>query len=584
MSDPLPSAAPPTAAAAKSDLRLSQHRSARIAGQPLVTLIAAIGVTAAFSVAFVQRWFPLGVPDQWEWARYGTWDPPLTSWPALIPAGVCAIALAAWTFWALGRLETARPVFMVTALTGVVVFGALFQMFLEVTAPTGLQKWASLYHGFRVAAREDFDDVGEVLRDHARIVADYEPDHCSANPVGWILVYRALLSFFDAHPEAANAVWQTEPEEIAWALRNKVFAGGTPLADHATISTVAAANRILALLVPLPLAWLVGQRHGRRAAVAAAAISMVIPVATLFAPYHDTIYATWSTLIWSLACHASQRRSWVAAGTAGCLVGLGMIFSLSFVVVGALAALFVAIRGFQGARPTGAAVVAALAGWAAVLGVFASFGHLPWETWSVNLAKNHEFNVWSGCSYGAWVLVNPLELAVSMGVPVSVYLLARLAGECSRGAARLGRLRPKSAKTFGGLGSPPHQDSAPQLAEATRCRLDALLVAWLTIVMLLDLAGTNRGEICRLWYFLMPVGAALAIESLDFARRRVRAVLAALVLLQAFECAVLSRELVLLWLNTPHDAFETYLTPGNTTWSRFRRLSDAEFQRRQEKP
>lgn len=558
------------------------HRSACILRLSWLTLLTAICVTSAFLVAFVQRWFPLGLPGQWEWARYGPWDPPLTSWPALIPAGLCAMGLAAWTFWALGRVETTRPVLLVVSLAGVVVIGAVFQMFLELTAPTGLQKWAALYYGFRVAARDDFDDVDGVLRDHARMIADYEPDHCSANPVGWILVYRALLSFFDAHPEAATVVWQTEPEEIAWALRNKIPAGGTPLADHATITTVAAANRFMALLGPLPLAWLVGQRHGRRAAVAAAALAMVIPVATLLAPYHDTVYATWATLIWALACHASNRKSWAAAGAAGCLVGLGMIFSLSFVVVGALAALFVTIRACQGARPTGASVAAAVAGWAAVLALFASVGHLPWETWSVNLAKNHEFNVWSGCSYAAWVLVNPLELAVSMGVPVSVYLLARLAGEFGRStqsrAVCQGNPVAKSGGEFAGPGSLSQEVQAP------RRRLDALLVAWVAIVTLLDLAGSNRGEICRLWYFLMPVGAALAIEGLDFANRRARAVLAALVLWQALECAVLSRELALLWLNTPHDAFETYVAPGNKTWSRFRRLSDEEFQRRQAAP
>jgi hypothetical protein len=520
-------------------------------------LVIAGCATVVFSVAFVQRWFPLGLPGQWEWARYGVWDPPLTSWPAMIPSGLCALALAAWTRWALAHVETSGPRFLASALAGVIVFGGLFQMFLEVTAPTGLQKWASLYHGAHAAAHGDFNDVRSVLRGHAAAIADYEPNHCSANPAGWILVYRALLSFFDTHREAANLVWQAEPDEMAWALRNTI-PGGTALPDQAAITTVAVANRLVALLVPLPLAWLVGQRHGRRAAVAAAAISMVVPVATLLAPWQDTVYATWATLIWALSCHASDRRSWAAAGTAGGLVGLGTMFSLSFVVVGSLAALFVAIRAVQGNRPSGWAVLAALAGWASTLGGFILAGHSPWETWTINLAKNHQFNLWSGCTYLPWTLINPLELGMAMGVPVSVYLLARVVSGLT---SAMGKRRAAGAR-----------------------RSDALLVAWMAIIVMLDLAGTNRGEVCRLWYFLMPVGAALAIERLDLAGHRGRAVVAVLVLLQALECALVSREAVLVWTSMPHDTFETYLKPGNKTWSRFRRLSDEEFRRRQAAP
>lgn len=534
---------------------------------PWVTLVAAVCVTAAFSVAFIERWFPLGLPGQWEWARYGIWDPPVTSWFALFPAGLSAIALAAWTGWALARVETSRSRFLALALTGVMFWGALFQMFLEVTAPIGLQKWAALYHGAHAAARGDFEDIASVLRGYAATIADYEPNHCSANPVGWVLVYRALLSFYDTHPEIANLVWQAESDEMAWALRNTI-AGGTPLADQAAITTVAFANRFVALLLPLPLAWLVGQRHGRRAAVSAAALAMVIPVAPLLAPWQDTIYATWATLIWALTCYASERRSWLAAGAAGCLIGVGMIFALSFLVVAALAVLFVAIRAVQGIRPSLSAIAAVLAGWVMALGGFVLAGHLPWETWSVNLAKNHQFNLWSGCTYGAWALINPVELAIAMGVPVSVYLLARVAGECRRAAGSR-----RSAQPVSDLARP-----------AVKRPIDALMLAWLAIVALLDLAGTNRGEVCRLWYFLMPVGAALAIEGLDLADRRGRAVVASLILLQAIECALLSREVVLVWTNTPHDTFEAYLKPGNKTWSRLRRLSDDEFQRRQTVP
>jgi methylthioxylose transferase len=538
----------------------ARHRpSQRFSGS---ILAAAAFATVAFSVGFHFRWFPLGVPGELEWPRLGNWDVPIASWLAMLPALVVAVALAVFVYRAQSWIESARRRTFVVTLLCSIVLGALFQLFLEIAAPYSLQKWAVLHHGFRAAARLKFDDVPSVLQNHTQVIEELEPNHVSANPAGWIVLYRALLSFFDNHPVAAKMIWKIEPHEIAWSLRQNY--GSTALADQAAIALMALINRLAAVAVGLPIAWLAHQRFGRAAALAACAMANLVPAAILLAPAADTVYATFAALIVALSHFASVRTSWPAAGAAGVLIGVGMLFSLCYLVVAALCALMVLLQAFAGRRPTMASAAAAVFGWLAPLLLMALlFGHYTWESWCVNLAKNHEFNAYCGCTYRAWVGVNLLELAVAMGIPVTVFVV--------------GRFSTLPAGQVRGEGIEGRQPNANTLAKGDKA---ALVAAWLSMIVLLDLSGTNRGEVSRLWLFLMPIGAALAVEWIDMASRRGRAIVALLLLLQAFNCTLLARELVLLWPSAPRQIQEQYLrTPGGK-WASYRRLSDSEIQRR----
>lgn len=515
--------------------------------RPLVSLALAAAATAAFAVGFVYRWFPLGVPGQFVYPRLGTWDVAITPWLSLLPAVLAGLTLIGFVVWSARWIESAsRRVFLLSVL-GVIVAGGSFQLLLEIASPDGLRKWATLFHSFRLAARLEFTDVPYVLAHHAEVAASFEPNHVSANPAGWIVVYRSLLSFYDDHPSIAAAVWGIEPHEVAWSLRSSSGARAIPLADRAAVTTVAYLSRLAALLAAVPIAWLVRQRYCRGAAILAAAMSMLIPAAILLAPAVDSVYPTFATLIVAMSYYASSKRSWPMAAGAGALIALGMLFSLTYLVVAATCALLVAFRAAQGHRPTAAAVASAPAAWFLVLLLVAILGHRPWESWWINLEKNREFNAYSGCTYSTWVFVNLAEFGVAMGIPVTTFVLCRVAG---------------------GLIDWRHWRTA-----------DAVCLAWSTTLALLVVAGTNRGEVSRLWLFLMPLAAALAIESLDVRSFVVRAVVACALVLQAANCALVARELVILWQWLPHEAAEL-LNHKAAPWSAWRRLSDEELLRR----
>ncbi|HVX09664.1 MAG TPA: hypothetical protein VHC22_00545 [Pirellulales bacterium] len=516
---------------------------------PLPRLLLAACGTVAFGWAFVQRRFPLGVPGEFEIPRLGVWDTPITPLVLLLPAAVAAVVLVAFLMWAMGRVETESRRFFFFALAATMFAGASYQVLLEAVSPGGFEKWGALFHSFRYAARTEFQDVDSVLTKHAEMAASFEPNHISVNPVGWILVHRALLSFFDQHPAVAEAMFSIEPDEVKGSLRRRNGLRFIPFADRADMMTVAYASRCAALLVGLPIAWLVRQRYSRSAALAAVAFSMFVPAAILLAPMADTVYPTFAALIVALSYYASANRSWAAAALAGALIGVGMLFSLSYLVTAAICGLLVAVRALQGHRPPLAAVIAAPSAWLLVLLVLAgACGHRAWESWQVNLAKNYEFNRFSGCTYARWVPVNLAEFAVAMGLPAAIFLAVRI-------ATGLRGLRPwRSA--------------------------DAVCAAWTIVLGLLAVAGANRGEVSRLWLFLMPMGAALAIETLNARDVRVRAVVAGALVLQAAIGLLLCRELVLMWQFMPHDMAQVFVEKNQRQWVDLRRLTDEEFERR----
>lgn len=477
---------------------------------PVLLTVISLAAMAVFFVAFDRDWFPLGIPGEWVWATPDVWAEATSPWILFLPAGVALLLLIGWAVWAAPRVEHWSQGRFMGAIAGCMVLGAIFQSFCEIAAPSGLQKWAALHsysaNGFHAAALKHSKDLPAFFTDHADVIRDFRPHHFSANPPGWVLVYGGLFNFYAAQPQLAQFVWDVGPWELPWRLRRTVGIKGVPLNQQASLITIAAASRLICFLGVLPAAWLAVMRHGRQASLAVASAVLLLPVEPLFAPNRDTVYPTIALLVLALSHYAWERRSWPAAAAAGLVLGVGTFFAVSFFTIGGLAVLYVTAQSIGGKRPSLAAVFAAPLAWLAVVGLIYAAGHNSWDTWCVNFAKNAEFNQLYRQSYAAWTLVNLLEFGAALGLPVLIFL-----------AGRIAVLR----------------------------RADALLCAWAAMILLLDVAGTNRGEACRLWLFMMPIAALLAVEWLPRLGRAFRFSLAAFLALQALNCVILDRDLVL---------------------------------------
>lgn len=473
-------------------------------------LTVAAAVLFFFGVAFELQSFPLGLPSEWDWERLGPesqFQP--SSWAAFLLSFVLAAVLAGIVCKACDRAaHLSRRAYL--ALIGVVcLIGAVFQLSVEIAAPAGLAKWCLFAgegaDGYYRHVRRNVPTLKHALRGHADFCSEHCLPHLTTNPVGWVVVHRALLDFYEARPELARAMYHWELTEIGHGYINFV---GVQLSfvDRAALLTLAYSSRLIGWMIGLPIAWLVSMRFGRSPAVAATAASYLVPASMMFAPRSDTVYPTFAALVLALAYYAVNRSSSIAAAFAAVLIAIGMQFSLCFSVLGGMAAILVGLELYR-ERRVGAklAVVASIAFALVALSPLA-FGYDPLHVWQLNL-KNNAL-ILSERSRWLWAAVNPLEMAAAMGPPAAVFLAFR------------------------------------GLVDVRNRRFDALFISWASFLLLLDLSGASLGEVGRLWIFAMPIGVALAVESLDTTSPRGRFGIVGLLVLQAMSCILLSRQLV----------------------------------------
>ncbi len=274
----------------------------------------------------------------------------------------------------------------------------------------------------------------------------------------------------------------------------------------------------------VPLYVLARTAAPARTAWSTAALWPLVPAALLFHPTADTAYPFLAATVLALAALAARGRA-LWAVFAGLGLGLGTQFSLAFVPIGLIVALMlvflpgpacaqagkVGCHGFRLGNPclwapdTGSPsgtrgthhrfhkkaeidpvsprqsprmlvflpgpawrgralrIGAVGAGFLAVtLGLWALSRANPFVIWSWNAYHHARFYAEYPRRYLSWVLINPVELAVGLGLPLAVWL-----------ALGLDR---------------------------------TTVVSWATLVVLalLTLTGRNLGEVARLWLPFLP--------------------------------------------------------------------------------
>ncbi len=273
--------------------------------------------------------------------------------------------------------------------------------------------------------------------------------------------------------------------------------------------------RLAAALAVVPVFAMARAVYGVRTAIVAAALMAVVPSLVLYSPGIDQAFPVLAATACWLAWTAGARGSLLRAALAGASVSVGLLYSLSFAVVGGWAALLAAAAlGRNGRlRDTGrvaALAAAGLAGFAVpVVTLYLAVGYNSPAVWVTCLEANAKFNAQSGRVYWTWLLVNPVEFLVFLGAPVAALFVSRAAS----GVGDLWRGR------------------GWREADWATLVLAGLLVA-------LNLLGANRGEVSRLWMFLMPgcmIAAAAQVERCAPYRR---AVLVSLFALQAVQATV----------------------------------------------
>ena len=429
----------------------------------IVVATSALAVVAC--VALVRsRAVPLGVPGEWEWLRVR-----FSPWPSFVLLGCAAIA-AYSLFAALGaRALAGEP----TRWTQRGWVAALFlaalgvQVAIQAAGPDGhgSSKVVTLAlrgsSGYFDVAREQMADPWRFWADYPRWIRDQDALHVGTHPPGLFLASRALLGVMRAHPAFESLVASCVPRAASDAFTFYRPRDPMPRADRSAVALMALLTLFSCSGTVVPLYALARSSLSPQASWMAAILWPLAPAAILFQPAADTGFPFLATSALALAATGGGFR----AVWAGVALGVGMQFSLAFLPIGLVVGLVQVsrpeVRKFDRAR----LVIGTGAGFLAVtMAVGMASAANPFAIWWWNQKNHARFYVENPRSYAAWVLVNPVELAVAVGLPTAIWAGAGLAS---------GR--------------------APRASVAT-----------LAVVLVLNLSGRNLSEVARLWLPLMP--------------------------------------------------------------------------------
>jgi hypothetical protein len=291
-------------------------------------------------------------------------------------------------------------------------------------------------------------------------------------------------------------------------------------AERAAILVGILLIRLKAAMVVVPLYLLARFALGARGAVGAAALGLVIPSVIVFLPDFDAAYPTGAALVVALMVGALVWRSSVLAFLAGVALYGCLLFSPALALVAVLVLLWYGLArrtewGQRLRRRPGQASFLQVAG-VGVLGFAVALTALWFflqfnapATWWECLRSNARFNRVTGRSYLPWVLYNPVDFLMFLGVGLSALLLVGAAGAIRR----LKAWRRWDPVTLG-------------------------LAVFLVALLLLDVSGMNTGEVARLWLFLMPGAALLSARAVEGFGAAGRYVLLVVLACQAFQAVV----------------------------------------------
>ena len=265
-----------------------------------------------------------------------------------------------------------------------------------------------------------------------------------------------------------------------------------------------------AALAVVPCYGLARLVAGRGMALRLAALGVTLPGLLLVSPQFDQCYGTLTALLLLLVLWGRRAQTSVAAVLRGALLGAVWAIGLSFTLALWVLAIPMALLAvFFGPRVSLSRLAAGVAG---VLLAFLVGWFVVWAFWNIDVIgvvracfANHLGGApHDARPYGPWLLFNLTAFVQSLGLPLAVVSLAlfsrRAMGET------LGRGEPGEGKWF-----------------ADPVRLGGAIF-W-GVVVLLDVTGAVRGEVGRLWIFLMPLALPGLYAAFGDGRIRGRAVL-----------------------------------------------------------
>ena len=465
---------------------------------PLWWLCLALGVAlSAFTLAWLGvLGLPIGVPGQWVVERVAH-PPPARR--GLVPLAL-VLALGGVMFLCARGLRRpgarAQRALVLLALCAAVVLAVCLQWTLcdfTVQPPGMLWVVASLYNPvsceyFETAWR--YPRALELTRRYVEVMRYSREEghfHVATHPPGAVLFYRAAIDILRAMPRVERWLARYIECTTGYSLRAvEAFAHRFPnaalLPRRAVVYAVWCAwlAGALGALAAAPVYLLGARLCGREVGIAAAGIYALVPSQALYFPELDPLLALFAACALAVFVAGVQRRAWALYAAAGAILGLGLFVSFGLLPVFAVAAIYALLCAWatgerRAWREAGASIAwlagAALAVQLLLAGVFRT---QPLAILAFGLGTHRHIAEAFHRQYLPWLGANIVEFGLFFGWPLFALLLWRLV---ALGGERPGALQNKA---------------------------NALGLAALATLALVDVSGTVRGETGRIWLFFMP--------------------------------------------------------------------------------
>ncbi len=505
--------------------------------QPMV--VAAWAVTVFFAIVVVKRLLPLGVPGegQWVWAYRDTVASALT---ALLPLLTFVVIVTVWAF-VYEQSERGDLRGRWAALL-FFVFGAM-ALRVTVQSVNPPQTQGASYVAWTIVSRVSttyFADalpirnVSEFLRTfpERQRKSDW---HVKTHPPGTILFFYLVNRAVHKSPGLANALTRL----MGWGsgdglseLREQVQGNtGVRLNDDTDLVGAAAAGYLLPLIGSLgilPLFLLTRRLFDERTAWAATLLGLVAPSFNVFFPVVDQVYLTLAiTVMWLLANGLGRQQGEVGKlgdwemAAAGVVLALGLFMTFSFLALLFLCVLWIGIASCRQRNVLLKRLVPFVAGLMLPLILLYLLFGLNLVT-VLKIALTAHGGVTERRWRGVWLAGNLIDFFVFIGLPIALLFMVSC-WHCVKQWFRAANVSERSPA-------------------------DALLLSYVVTLLLLDVSGVVRGEVARIWMFLMPAplvwAARLAVSDEQRGGLRV-GILSSAALLQTL---VLQRE---VWFVRP---------------------------------
>ncbi|WP_435006739.1 hypothetical protein P12x_004231 [Tundrisphaera lichenicola] len=429
-------------------------------------------LVAVFSVGIIRGSFPLGFPGEWEWQR-------ISARPSVFSTILALSVLVGYAaFVALGmrsliaRKGTRREIGWIL---GLAMASVGVQAMVQEGAPEGygLSKWIFALHapgssGYFTVAKSEMEAPKRFLADYPEWIARQDALHVGTHPPGLFLTSRAILGVMESNPGLARVVSAASPPSVSMAIQALRGTKGMSRADGASLTLTGALTLLACASTVLPLYGLARSSMSAPASWAAASFWPLVPSAILFQPTADTAFPLLSTTALAMAAWAGRMdgpRQFGLALISGIVMAVGMEFTLAFLPIGLVVAMLYLTSGKSGRDRIGLLGATGVGFLGATLLGWAASSANPFVIWWWNQRNHARFYDEYPRTYYLWILANPIELAVGLGLPITIWVLVGLFGSWR-----------------------------------------SIRVSWaaLIVLVILTISGRNLSEVARLWLPLMP--------------------------------------------------------------------------------